>query len=132
MIDREDAERMLSLAHVDFQAVRNMMDAERFADSVFGFHAQQAVEKALKAWLSLRSVAYPKTHDLTALITLLETRTGADCGPFLRVKELTDFAVPFRYAFLTLPEPLNRPELVLLVGSVLEHVKRLIEDQATI
>ncbi len=74
MIDREDAERMLSLAHIDFKAVRNMMDAERFEDSVFGFHAQQAVEKALKAWLTLHSVAYPRTHDLTALITLLETR----------------------------------------------------------
>ncbi len=47
------------------------------------------------------------------------------------MKELTDFAVPFRYAFVNLPEPLNRSELVTLVASVLDHVKRLIEDQPT-
>ena len=54
MIDRDDAERLLNLAKVDLKAIRNMLDPERFEDSVFGFHAQQAAEKALKAWLSLR------------------------------------------------------------------------------
>ena len=32
------------------------------------FHAQQAAEKALKAVLVLRSVPFPKTHDLQDLI----------------------------------------------------------------
>ncbi len=48
--DREDAERMLALARVDLKATRNMLDPALFEDSVFGFHAQQAVEKALKSW----------------------------------------------------------------------------------
>ena len=44
---------------------------ERAADILpnhVAFHAQQAAEKALKAVLVHRSVAFPKTHDLMELI----------------------------------------------------------------
>ena len=64
MTGREEAKRMLAVAEVDLKALRNMLDSEIFEDSVFGFHAQQASEKSLKAWLSLRGIVYPKTHDL--------------------------------------------------------------------
>ncbi len=36
------------------------------------FDAQQAAEKALKAVLLARNVAFPFTHDLSRLVTLLE------------------------------------------------------------
>jgi HEPN domain-containing protein len=36
------------------------------------FHAQQCAEKYLKAVLQEHSLAFPKTHDLEALINLLE------------------------------------------------------------
>lgn len=48
-----------------------MLVAEQFEDSIFGFHAQQTAEKSLKAWLSLRGRAYPKTHDLRVLFQLI-------------------------------------------------------------
>ncbi|MEW6114639.1 MAG: HEPN domain-containing protein, partial [Thermodesulfobacteriota bacterium] len=100
MIDREDAQRLIELARVDLQAIRNMLDQEQFADSVFGFHAQQAVEKALKAWLSLRGVPYPKTHDLRLLTKLLQAQAGEQIEQFLDLVPLTDFAVQFRYDLL--------------------------------
>jgi HEPN domain-containing protein len=37
------------------------------------FHAQQAVEKSLKAVLVQRGVAFPYTHDLARLITLVKS-----------------------------------------------------------
>jgi HEPN domain-containing protein len=37
-----------------------------------GFHAQQAVEKALKVALTLTGVDYPKTHDIDFLLALVE------------------------------------------------------------
>ncbi len=40
-------------------------------DEQVGFHAQQAVEKSLKAVLSHRSIHYRKSHDLAELLALL-------------------------------------------------------------
>lgn len=52
---------MLRMAHKDFSALTDMLDNAVFADEIFGFHAQQAVEKALKAWLCAHGIAYPLT-----------------------------------------------------------------------
>jgi HEPN domain-containing protein len=51
----EATARMLRLARRDLRAVQGMLDnREMFPDEIFGFHAQQAVEKAAKAWLDGR------------------------------------------------------------------------------
>lgn len=52
MSDREHAEEILEAARRDLRALRAMTDVEAFPDEIFGFHAQQAVEKALKARLA--------------------------------------------------------------------------------
>lgn len=61
------------------------------------FHCQQAAEKYLKSFLTLRRVDFPKTHDLIVLKTL--------AAPFLPEAELVadlllylnEFSVQFRY-----------------------------------
>lgn len=53
-----------------------MTDASVFDDSIFGFHAQQVVEKSLKAWLSGIGAEYPKTHDLSLLLARLRSSSG--------------------------------------------------------
>jgi HEPN domain-containing protein len=60
------------------------------------FHAQQCVEKYLKAYLVLKGVDFPKTHDIERLMALLPRGTGLP----LTVKEqavLTDYATAARY-----------------------------------
>ncbi len=60
------------------------------------FHAQQAAEKALKAVLILKSIPFPKTHNIRTLLDLLPQ----DVIPPREVKEtasLTDYAVLSRY-----------------------------------
>ena len=49
MADLEHARSMLRMAHKDFNALVGMRENSLFADEIFGFHVQQAVEKALKA-----------------------------------------------------------------------------------
>ena len=49
MADFEHARALLRMAHKDFNALTGMLDNAVFADEIFGFHVQQAVEKALKA-----------------------------------------------------------------------------------
>ncbi len=41
------------------------------ADAIIGFHAQQAVEKMLKAVLTKKKIAFPWHHDLESLLDLL-------------------------------------------------------------
>ena len=48
MADLERARVMLRMAHRDFNALVGMLENPLFADEIFGFHVQQAVEKALK------------------------------------------------------------------------------------
>ncbi len=60
------------------------------------FHAQQCVEKYIKALLVFRGTAFPKTHDIAALRALLPPRLR----PKLTVnvqKQLTRYAVVLRY-----------------------------------
>jgi HEPN domain-containing protein len=61
------------------------------------FHAQQMVEKCLKAFLAHRGVAFPYTHNLTKLIEIsagLDT-TFRSLLPIVR--PLTPYAVELRY-----------------------------------
>ena len=46
--DIEHARMMFSMAYKDLKAMNGMKDEEIFDDEIFGFHAQQSVEKMLK------------------------------------------------------------------------------------
>lgn len=60
------------------------------------FHAQQCVEKYLKALLILDGAEVPKTHDLDRLVQLLRRRVDTGLTAFERA-ELTGHAVAARY-----------------------------------
>jgi HEPN domain-containing protein len=60
----EYAEMLLRRAKGDARVCRALTDDTEIDDSAVGFHAQQAVEKALKIALVLAEVELPRTHDL--------------------------------------------------------------------
>ena len=53
MTDPKCARMMLKLAAGDARALDVMRDPETVTEEVFGFHLQQAAEKALKAWIAV-------------------------------------------------------------------------------
>jgi HEPN domain-containing protein len=59
---------LLDRAAEDELMARSLLPIEGVTDAGVGFHAQQAVEKALKAVLALKGVEFPYSHDLDALI----------------------------------------------------------------
>jgi HEPN domain-containing protein len=67
---REYAELLLEHAMSDLGACRVLMAADDMRDDVVGFHAQQAVEKALKVSLVLADVDFPRSHDLRELVDI--------------------------------------------------------------
>ena len=61
MSDLKCAEAMLAAAERDFLTLRSMSDEA--PEESFGFHLQQATEKALKAWIAARGEQYAAHWD---------------------------------------------------------------------
>lgn len=115
---RDLAQVLLRRAQDDATAVSEFAANERIADSVIGFHAQQAAEKSLKAAMAIRGLSLPRTHDLDLLAERLEG-AGAQL-PVERddLDELTVYAGALRYEELLDAEPLDREAVVALVDKV--------------
>ncbi|MFY9826669.1 MAG: HEPN domain-containing protein [Thermoanaerobaculia bacterium] len=60
------------------------------------FHAQQSVEKHLKAVLVLAGIDFPKTHNLETLMALIPTESRPDLSEEERGR-LTEYAIGARY-----------------------------------
>ena len=129
MSDPKHARLMLVIAGSDRKAIHHMLDADSFDDGVFGFHAQQAVEKVFKAWLSWRGLAYPRTHDLKVLYRLLEDHREPGLEEFIGLVDLTDFAVQFRYDLITELEPIDRPTVISRVDALFARVEQLLRHE---
>lgn len=118
-IDYADA--LLRKARDDGYVVRGMAADAAAPDWIIGFHAQQAVEKAIKSVLTRHEVEFPRTHNLSMLIELLRQRgimIPPDADDLAR---LTPFGVALRYddsAGEDAPT-LQRTWAVDVVGSVL-------------
>ncbi len=123
----EAARQLLDAAGRDLKALANMLDPEVFDDTIFGLHAQQAVEKALKAWVNLLGEVHPFTHNLRLLLDTLQ-RLGADVEAYWDFVDLSDYAMQLRYeAPSMVDEPLDREWLVREVGALLARVQALLE-----
>ena len=86
----------LRLAEGDL-AIARCSTAEGVLLESLCFHAQQAVEKSIKAVMQSRNLVVPRTHDIAALITYL-INAGVDFPEGLREAAiLTDYAVAARY-----------------------------------
>lgn len=67
---------LLDRAESDVRVCEHILSAlqtDELMKDIAAYHIQQAVEKALKYWLSTIGIEYPRTHDINALIALLET-----------------------------------------------------------
>ena len=81
----------------DEKILFRLIDHEDIPDDGLGFHAQQAVEKMLKAVLAHNEVSYERTHNIAYLLKLLESAgvtppSGADDLP-----NLSPWAAELRY-----------------------------------
>jgi hypothetical protein len=56
----------------DERILFRLIDDEDIPDDGLGFHAQQAVEKMIKAVLAHNDVSYERTHNIAYLLTLLD------------------------------------------------------------
>ena len=114
------AETLLRKAIQDEFTVEKLIPDPASADEVIGFHAQQAVEKMLKAVLANSSLPYRRTHDLVELFDLLRKNSISYPTDLEEARRLTPFASTLRYEDLPLEliPPYDR-------GWALEMVRRV-------
>lgn len=113
----------------DAVALREFEGNPNVADSILGFHAQQAIEKWLKAVLADKGVDFEYTHDLRRLIELVE-ELGITF-PFVtgEIVMYTEFAVPLRYEDLLDAEALDRRAAVALINEVEAWARDLLDQK---
>lgn len=114
----EEAHRLLRLALRDRDTFALLLPLTKATLAAIGFHAQQAVEKALKAVCVLRNIEVRRTHDLAALAQAL-----VDDGAILPLavdefRTLNPFAVDYRYDDEITPS-MTREQLTDVVTGVL-------------
>jgi HEPN domain-containing protein len=96
-VRRELARQWLEKAEDDWRLSHRLAaDPEPYTEAT-AFHAQQAAEKHLKAFLTWHQIEFPKTHDIKRLLKLTSTRDPKLAGELSDAADLTAYAVEYRY-----------------------------------
>ena len=93
----EESLHLLRLARRDAAAFKALLTVRGIDFPIACFHAQQAVEKAIKGVMHRENIEFRRTHDLEELAALLAgvgvaVPVSLDC-----LRRLTPYAVEFRY-----------------------------------
>lgn len=115
---KAEAVVLVRKAQDDAKAMQLLAPNSEISDDIIGFHAQQAVEKWLKAVLGSRGVEFEFTHDLHRLIAEVTAAVGDVPFDIPEVVALTEHAVPLRYDEILDTEPFDRQAVVRLVEEV--------------
>jgi len=111
-------------------ASRLLKERNDWATDVTCFHAQQCVEKYLKALLVLNRTDFPKTHDIRRLVEMLPASMRPDLSK-AEQDTLTPYATVTRYPGG--PELFDvrlRKEAVALARRVRKHARGLLPRKA--
>lgn len=125
---KPEALAMLRIARRDLKAAQLLQD-KAIDEAIWGFQIQQAVEKALKAWLFHLGEDPPLIHNLTALLERID-RAGAAAEAFRSLEAFTIFAVQFRYDADPEPMGLERSHWLRRAEQLVEYVASLLGADA--
>lgn len=88
----------LEKARRDFVTAKNGLDSSEPFTEIICFHAQQAGEKYIKAYLVWQEIEFPKTHSVEDLLLLATQKDPSFQTLIEKATFLTPFAVEIRYA----------------------------------
>jgi HEPN domain-containing protein len=125
----EVAESLGRLAGIDLATAEKLAPDPEMDDRPVGFHAQQAVEKAVKVALILEGIDFPKTHDLEYLIVLANKHSIAMEPELESASWLTPWAAEFRYDDAPI-ETLDRKQAISLANAAVSWCQELIAGLA--
>jgi HEPN domain-containing protein len=115
----DEVRTLLRVAAQDMAVLRVILDAPEIGIEGVCFHAQQCVEKALKAMLAMHGVVYERTHNLVSLAdTLADLGVATPVDPETLLR-LNPCAVTFRYGDMELPT-FTRQETMTIATRILD------------
>lgn len=124
----DEARRFLSLASDDLAAFRTLAATPHIREAIAIFHAQQSIEKCLKAVLFASEVEFRRTHDLYELADRIEQASIALPRNAEELGLLNPYAVEFRYGDQAIPL-ITREEAEALAQDVLEWANTIVEEK---
>ena len=126
---REMAGEWLAKADADLRACDELLSTAALSE-IAAFHAQQAAEKALKAFLVWNQVEFPKTHDIKRLLALCRSVDSGLAESLGDAAQLTPYGVEYRYPgeYPTVPAAAAN-DSVALARKVLAEVLRSLPDE---
>ena len=111
----------------DLENARMCVDTGRALDTAC-FHAQQAAEKYLKAYLSLKQVDFPFLHNLAALVEICKDEDETFAGIRAPAESLTPYAVEARYDEDFWPDMDTAREAVRQAGEIRAFILSRLPD----
>lgn len=96
-VTSEIVRQWLHKAENDLTNIRNNLAAKEVPTDTICFHAQQAIEKVLKAVLVAHGQNVSKTHDLVRLLTEVLEFIPALSSFEERLEEISEYGVAVRY-----------------------------------
>ncbi|HEV7482421.1 MAG TPA: HEPN domain-containing protein [Solirubrobacterales bacterium] len=111
----------------DLKVVQKLSPDPEIDESAVGFHAQQAIEKALKVALTLQGTDFPKTHDLEFLVGLASRQSIDVPEEVAAAGWLTPWGTDFRYDDEPL-HTLDRNAAIELASSAVAWCERLLAE----
>jgi HEPN domain-containing protein len=125
----DQARELLDAARRDHVAVRVLGRASESPQEIILFHAQQVVEKSLKAVLVLHQILFPRTHDLLELHALaLQNHIPVPAAQDVLLR-LSPYAVEFRYLGAKAPT-VTLAEATTVVESLLDWAQTCLAEAA--
>lgn len=121
------ARLLMEKAAGDEKILLRLIDDEDIPDDGLGFHAQQAVEKRVKAVLARNSISYERTHNIAYLLKLLDSAGISKPDRADDLPNLSPWAAELRYGRSPDAAP-DRAQMRLLVEQTKKWADELLAD----
>jgi HEPN domain-containing protein len=107
----------------DFITAQNaLLDTKEIFPDIVCFHAQQAAEKYLKAYLVFLKEEFPKTHALEDLVLIASSHDPLSRNLFTIASDLSPYAVEIRYPDSLSPSPEDAREAVHAAEAIRKYI----------
>lgn len=130
-MSKERVKDWIAKAENDLKTAKDELNTEEPATDTVCFHAQQCVEKYLKAYLVLNNKEFRRTHNIAELLSLCITIDPSfESLRNLRIHELTIYATELRYPeFFYTPSLIEAKIAIEMAEKVKKFVKNKIEER---